>query len=135
LVNLCLTAYISVKDILNDRVQKKLKKAVKERLLLQRKNRETLLKEFPEQLQYFKQELDLMEALEYCKKWNKERKWLKKSGIDFSDFPEEIKFNKLAVENNIFERSYIQRLIKVLNEMAWENTEKRMEAISILKKK
>jgi hypothetical protein len=51
-----------------------------------------VLEEFPDEFEYFENELKLMEAIKYCKKWQKQRKWLIKRRISYYDYPEEIKF-------------------------------------------
>jgi hypothetical protein len=70
-----------------------------------------------------------MEAIKYCKKWQKQRKWLIKKKISYYDYPEEMKFQYLVIEYKLRERCYAQTLIKVLNNLALDKTFKNISGI------
>jgi len=50
----------------------------------------------PGKFESFEKELSIHKAIKYSKNWIVQRRWLKKNGIDFSDFDEEKEFKKLC---------------------------------------
>jgi hypothetical protein len=55
------------------------------------------------------------EAKVYCQSWLPERRWLQKNEIDYSKYPEEIKFRKCLKEYRFFRRAAATQLLHAHN--------------------
>lgn len=104
-------------------VEKKVKKLIAQNIT----NRVKLIKHFPEDTEYYRSQIKKEKALEYCRKWNEERRWLKASGIDFEHFPEEKQFQNYIKEFNFLPRAYLQRMNKSMKYLATKQTHEDLE--------
>jgi hypothetical protein len=75
----------------------------------------------------FEKEMNIQNAIKYCKRWIIHRRWLKANNVKFDDFKGEIKFNKLCKEFRFDERAVRVQVTKSIEVVA-----KRLAAKEIL---
>jgi hypothetical protein len=91
-----------------------------------------LVEEYPEHSEIFKHEIDQYNAIKFCRKWNKDRRWLLKNKMDVSEFPEEKEMIKLINKFNLREKAYVQRLHRCIDSLA---AKKVLDAIVVEKRR
>jgi hypothetical protein len=55
----------------------------------------------PKEYDKYKYTLELYEAIEFTRKWMKQRKWLVANGVKFNHYEDEIKYNEITVKFNL----------------------------------
>lgn len=122
MINMGLTVKQSLLDMIATRHRDKVIEDVKIKFEYTMKKRKNALKKYPEQLKELQEEMDLIEAVNYCRDWNPHRRWLLKNDVNIHDYPEEIKFQDYVAQHKMYEKAYAQRLKNALNFVAKEKT-------------
>ena len=59
--------------------------------------------------------VNLHVAIRFCRKWDPHRRWLIKMGINFTDFPEENKFQLYLARFDLVKQAKMQRLLRAVD--------------------
>lgn len=91
-----------------------MKQAAQKAMKAKQFNRTKLFEEHPEKFPNFETEMELINALKFARKWKNQRKWLEANNVNFEDFKEEIEFQRIKKELDLYQRASIQRLSKAI---------------------
>jgi hypothetical protein len=90
--NLLLVAIASIMDAWKSWQENKLIRARAKLRKRRLENFKTMTEDQPGKLVEVERQLEELKAVADCKRWAKHRKWLRLNNVDFSDYPEEIRF-------------------------------------------
>lgn len=126
-LNLVFTAHSSIKDIWNNRKERRFTRRAQRSLKLKLVNREKLFERFPDEFKHFENEQKAYKGIQYCKDWVKHRRWLKDNGIHFKEFEGELEFQRVSKKFDLFDRVESVRLTKAVHYLAREKALKKYE--------
>jgi hypothetical protein len=86
-INMGLTIKETINDCMKTRRRNKILQEMEEKFEYAMHKRLEMTKNYPEDLKDLKEQMDLIEAVKYCKEWHPHRKWLLKNDMNIHDFP------------------------------------------------
>jgi len=111
IVNLSIVIHGAISDSIDDyrawKIERKSGAHTKNKL----HNFKVITKHLPGRFKEVESTLQELDAVDYCSKWIVERKWLKANNVDFSDYPEEIKFQDYCKRFTFKQRAKVIEII------------------------